>query len=255
MKKYWVLSIAFFAILIGSTAIIKTSSISEGLVLGENTAVQRPLINPTEYVRKLTEAPMRKLTEAAKKSTINPTEYIKKLTEKKTSTGSAEKHTGESERKLTGKPTPNLTGIEERKQHLADQKLKICEEKSGKIVERSKELRQRVLEMEKKFTSIVDGVKEYYVKKELTVAHYEELIAAIDEKEKALSPLLETAKADMEAFSCAGENPSLQLKKYNEDMQSVLTALHDYRTSIKDLITAIKGTNEPEPTVSPTSTL
>lgn len=234
MKKYWLLGIGFFSIISISTLYIRSTTINDSQVLGEFTSVQKPFINPTEYIQKLTEAPIRKLTETAqRKSLLNPTEYIKRLT-------------GPPNRNIT----PNLTGAAEHKQRLTDQKLKLCLEKSTIIVKRSTQLGEMVTNMEKKFTSIVDGVKGYYVKRELTLVNYNELVAAIETKKNTLLPLVEVAKADVADFSCTGENPSEQLKKYKTDMQAVVTALQDYRKSIQNLIVAIKGLIVPEVTVT-----
>ena len=233
MKIYWALSLAFFAILIGSTVVIKTASVAEGVVLGENSVGQRSLINPTDYIRKLTETPVRKLTEAARKPIINPTEHIKRL---------------------TGNPIPSLTGMAEKKQRLSDEKLRICEEKSKKIIGRSTALGEKASEMEKKFTAIVSGVKEYYTTKGLQLENYDQLIASLEEKKNVIIPLVEAAKTSLDGFTCTGENPSGRLKIYHDDMQAVLAALHEYRVSIKDLITAIKGLRVAESSISPTST-
>ncbi len=245
MKKYWLLYVVCLVVLLVGTMAMQT-------VL----AVEDPaLINPTEYIRKLTETPRMKpplkplkkldVVQGAKPS-LNPTEYILRLT-------------GEPGKNLNGKPMPNLTGLAERKQRLTDKKLKACQEKSQIILKRSTQLGEMVANMEKKFTSIVDGVKGYYVKKKLTLTNYDELVVAIDTKKSAISPLLEVAKADVSSFSCSGENPAEQLKKYRTDMQAIITALQDYRKAIKDLIVEIKGLTIPdttvtgEPTVVPTS--
>lgn len=248
MKKYWLLCVVCLVVLLVGTMVMQP-------VLGVEDFLSKPLINPTDYIRKLTETPRMKPTLKPQKKldvmqgvkpSLNPTEYILKLT-------------GVPGRNLTGKPMLNLTGVAERKQHLTDLKLKVCQEKSAIILKRSTQLGEMVANMEKKFTSIIDGVKGYYVKKKLTLTNYDELVAAIETKKSAISPLLEVAKADVSSFSCSGENPAEQLKKYRTDMQAVITALQDYRESIKDLIVAIKGLTIPEstvtgePTVVPTS--
>lgn len=245
MKKYWLLCIICSVVLLAGTMVIQPA------LAVEDSA----LINPTDYIRKLTETPRMKpplkppkkldVMQGAKPS-LNPTEYILRLT-------------GEPGKNLTGKPMPNLTGLAERKQRLTDLKLKVCQEKSTIILKRSTQLGEMVANMEKKFTSIVNGVKEYYVKKKLALPNYNELVAVIETKKSAIAPLLEVAQADVSSFSCSGENPAEQLKKYRTDMQAVITALQDYRKAIKDLIVAIKGLTIPdttvtgEPTVVPTS--
>lgn len=254
MKKYWLLHVVCSVVLL-TGAVMRSAFAMENPGTSSTSNLSKPSINPTNYIRKLTETPRMKppLKTPKKldvmqgvKPTINPTEYILRLT-------------GVPGRNLTGKPMFNLTGVAERKQRLSDQKLKICQERSAIILKRSTQLGEMVANMEKKFTSIIGGVKEYYVKKKLTLTNYDELVAAIDTKKSAISPLLEVAKADISSFSCSGENPAEQLKKYRTDMQAVIVGLHDYRKAIKDLIVAIKALTIPEvtdtgePTVVPTS--
>lgn len=255
MKKYWLLCVVCSVVLLTGTTVMQSAFAVENPGTSSTSNLSKPSINPTDYIRKLTETPRMKppLKPPKKldvmqgvKPTINPTEYILKLT-------------GVPGRNLTGKPMPNLTGLAERKQHLTDLKLKVCQEKSTIILKRSTQLGEMVENMLKKFTSIVEGVQKYYMEKGLTLTNYAELVAVIEIKKSALAPLVETAKADVSGFSCTGDNPAEQLKKYRTDMQAVITALHDYRKAIRDLIVAIKGPNilEPttttEPTVSPTS--
>ena len=255
MKKYWLLYVVCSVVLLTGTTVMQPALAVENPGTSSTSNLSKPSINPTDYIRKLTETPRMKppLKTPKKldvmqgvKPTINPTEYILKLT-------------GVPGRNLTGKPMFNLTGVAERKQRLTDLKLKVCQEKSAIILKRSTQLGEMVANMEKKFTSIIDGVKGYYVKKKLTLTNYDELVAAIDTKKSAISPLLEVAKADVSSFSCSGENPAEQLKKYRTDMQAVIAGLQDYRKAIKDLIVAIKGLTIPEvtvtgePTVVPTS--
>lgn len=142
------------------------------------------------------------------------------------------------------------------KARLTDEKLKLCETKSKNIQKRSRQMEELVVRMQAKLTSIVDGVKVYYLRKGFSLANYAELSAAISAKELALNSTLVTAQADMTGFACTGENPAEQVKKYHTDMQYVLTALEDYRKSIKDLIVAIQGISVTNvPSVSPTSSL
>jgi len=230
MKKYWGLSIVFFATLLVSTVVFRTEAINSGLVLGEST-----------------EAPIRKLTETARKSTINPTDYIKRLTETPLRTLKKDAQS------KTPKPTPNLTNMAERKQKLEDKKLKLCQEKSANILKRSTQLGEKAQAMKEKFSSVVESIKAYYIKKGLSVTAYAELIAAIETKKSAITALLETAKTDLAQFSCTGDNPSEQLQKHRIDMEAVQTALHEYRLAIKNLIDAIKNSAQPTgiPTVTP----
>ncbi len=241
MKKYWALSIAFVTILLVSTVIIRFS-VDSGQVLGEASI---PTINPTEYIKmRLTEGvkiPTPHLTEAARKNANPNTSGL--LDKLKASTASSEK-------KPNATPSGTLNAF---KAKLDAQKLKMCQERSKLILMRSTQMIEMVSSAEAKFSTVAETVKAYYVSKKLTLASYDKLVSSLDTKKASLASLIVIAKADVTNFSCTGENPSLQLKKYKDDMQAVLDTLHEYRTAIHTLIEAIKGIKIP--TITPKSSL
>lgn len=128
--------------------------------------------------------------------------------------------------------------------HLQDVKLRKCQTLSASITRRSNHLVELVDKMKKVFTSIANGVEQYYLTKVVptgaTLSNYDALVADITTKENVITPLLEAAQADASNFSCTGNNPKAQLTQYRTDMQAVIRALHDYRTAIKNLIVAVR---------------
>jgi hypothetical protein len=298
MKKYLLMGFFVFFTIAIFTIAIRSAQATD--IQRATSALHYPTINPTEYVRKLTEAPMRRLTEIARKPslkpTINPTEYIRRLT------GVPEQHTTpvltkkptvnptdyarEYSHKLSGtppvKPSMNPTSYirmlsgtperkplaspsgtindkhEENKKKLADEKLKICLAKSEEMKKRSEYLVNSVTEIEKKFTSILTGVENYYKEKlvpaGITLSNYDVLVADIAAREKAVTPLLEKAQTDVVNFSCTGDDPHGQLKQLDTDVRAVLKALQEYRTGIHNLMTALKELKIVEPSVVPSGT-
>lgn len=91
-----------------------------------------------------------------------------------------------------------------------------------------------------------------------TIANYDSLVADIQAKKSAVQTALSIAQNDANSFSCTGDDPKGQLTQFRKDMQAVKKALKEYRTSIKNLIVAVRsvtGTIERENKVSsnPTS--
>ncbi len=146
--------------------------------------------------------------------------------------------------------------------HLTDARLKACQARENAIKTRSGHLSQLVTSMEEKFDAIAGRVEEYYTSKVVpsgkTVANYDSLVADIATKKAAVGTAVTKTQNDISGFSCDGADPKGQMTTYRSDMQGVKQELKDYRTSIKDLIVAVRsvtGTTErAKPSVSPKPT-
>jgi hypothetical protein len=146
---------------------------------------------------------------------------------------------------------------------LADAKLKACQAREAAIQKRSDQLTKLAMNMQETFTDITTHVKTYYTDTVIpsgkTVSNYDTLIAEIATKQTAVGTALTKAQSDATAFSCTSDDPKGQLTQYRTDMQAVKNALKEYRTSIKNLIVAVRsvtGTTQSSasPTTSPTTT-
>lgn len=147
---------------------------------------------------------------------------------------------------------------------LSEAKLRTCQAREDSIKRRASRLTQLATNMESKFEKHAQRVEDYYTSKVVpsgkTVANYDSLVANIAAKKAAVQAALSTAQNDAANFSCTGDDPKGQLTQFRKDMQAVKKALKDYRTSIKNLIVAVRsvtGTMErenkgsPKPTSSP----
>ena len=167
-----------------------------------------------------------------------------------------------------GKPADvgaqSATGQARAKTRLTEAKLKACEAREDAIKKRATRLTQLVTNMEGKFAKHANRVEEYYTSKVVpsgkTVVNYDSLVADIDAKKAAVQAAISTAQNDANNFSCEGTDPKGQLTQFRKDIQAVKRALKDYRTSIKNLIVAVRsvtGATErenkgsPKPTSSP----
>lgn len=143
---------------------------------------------------------------------------------------------------------------------LADGPLKACQARENAIKTRSVHLEQLATTMEEKFDAIAGRVEEYYTTKVVpsgkTVPNYDSLVADIAASKTTVQTGLTKAQNDISSFSCTGSDPKGQMMTYRVDMQGVIQELKDYRTSIKDLIVAVRsvtGVTERTNSSSPSS--
>lgn len=145
---------------------------------------------------------------------------------------------------------------------LTDAKLKACQARENAIVTRSQHLNQLVTTMEEKFDAIAKRVEQYYITTVIpsgkTVANYDSLVADIAASKATVQTGLAKAQNDVAGFSCDAANPAGDMMTYRKDMQGVIQELKDYRTSIKDLIVAVRSvtgaTESAKPSESPEPT-
>lgn len=144
--------------------------------------------------------------------------------------------------------SPGATRSAAARQRLDQAKLKVCQVRENALKRRSERLTQLVANMEKKFTSIAQRVKDYYTSKVLpagkTVDNYDSLVSDIDTKKAAVQEALTHAQENVASFSCDGDDPKGVMMDFRKDMQDVKKSLKDYRTSIKDLIVAVRSVNQ-----------
>ena len=137
-------------------------------------------------------------------------------------------------------------------------KLKACQNREKAIKKRTEQLVKLATTMQEKFDAIAGRVKEYYTSKAVpsgkTVANYERLVADIQAKKGAVQTALTAAQNNAGTFACGDNDPKGQLLQFKDDMRAVKSALKDYRTSIKNLIVAVRsvtGTTERNNTPGP----
>ena len=160
----------------------------------------------------------------------------------------------------------DTTAIQEEKKQqaqnrLTEAKLKACQAKEKAIKKRVEQLTKLVATMQEKFDAIAGRVEKYYTLKVVpngkTVANYDSLVADIQTKKGGVQSALTTAQNNAGTFTCDGNDPKGQLIQFKDDMRTVKSALKDYRTSIKNLIVAVRsvtGTTERNNPTSPKPT-
>lgn len=142
---------------------------------------------------------------------------------------------------------------EENKTRLDDARKKVCEnhqDKINNIIQKRSEQATKQLAV---FNKISDRVQEFVKTKNLTVENYDTLVTAINDKEAAAQAAIEANSAVK--FECATANGEKPTSVPRTTIEAVRTALHDYRTAIKNLIVNVKSAAEKkESTESSSST-
>lgn len=156
--------------------------------------------------------------------------------------------------------TARPTGLPIQAQNrLNSGRLRACQARENAIKQRTNHLVELVTIMESKFDAIASRVEKYYTDKVVpggkNVANYTTLTNDIQTKKAAVQVALTKAQTDSASFSCKGDGPRELLLQFRLDMQSVIGALKDYRTSIRNLIVAIHSvtgeTESTKPSASP----
>lgn len=140
----------------------------------------------------------------------------------------------------SGRPATTKRPVQNR---LTEGKLRACQAKEKAIQQRINHLAELVTGMESKFDNIAKRTEDFYTTKIVpsgkTVANYDALVADIQTKKAEVQTALTKAQKNTNGFSCNGIAPKSQLSQFRTDMQSVIRALKDYRTAIKNLIVAV----------------
>lgn len=153
-----------------------------------------------------------------------------------------------------GQPTP--TPIPVAKNSLTQVQLRSCQARESAVKNRMESLVNLVANMEKKFDAIAQRVKDYYNNKVAssgkTVSNYSSLLADIDAKKEVVQKDLTSVQEIVNKFSCTSDDPKGLLTQFRLKMQTVKKDLHSYRTSIKNLIVAVRSVSPtPEASASP----
>ncbi len=124
-------------------------------------------------------------------------------------------------------------------------KLRACQARESAIKNRLTHLTTLTTNMETKFDAIAARVENFYTNKVVpsgkTVSNYNTLVSDIQAQKTTVQTVLTKAQTDVNSFSCISGNPKTQLTQLREDMQVVKRALKAYRTSIKNLIVAVRS--------------
>jgi hypothetical protein len=137
-----------------------------------------------------------------------------------------------------------INGVIERSPtKLEESRMRLCRIRENMVAKRMDRLEAFVDNMIAKFDAITARVKAFYstrvVAKDMEVEGYDQLVSDVDTAKIAVQTAFNEAKSAGDTFTCEGDNPNETLRMYHENMRGVKDALKTYRTSVRNLITAV----------------
>jgi peptidoglycan hydrolase CwlO-like protein len=145
----------------------------------------------------------------------------------------------------TPTPRPVRAAVTFSQTRLANGPLEACQAHEAVLKTRLKSLlrfSQNMLDVfDKISTRVQTFYKDHVLAEGKTVENYDALISDIQTKQAKVQDDLKTAQNDADSFDCTGIDPRTHLTQFRLDMQEVKTSLKEYRTSIKNLIVAVRG--------------
>lgn len=127
------------------------------------------------------------------------------------------------------------------KTKLADAKLKACQNREKAITNVMGRISDRGQKQLDLFSSIATKTKAFYVVKGKTLGNYDALVADVTAKKDAAQTAVDTVKANRVTFKCDGTDPKGAAATFKESLKLQITALKEYKTSVKNLIVGVKS--------------
>jgi len=134
------------------------------------------------------------------------------------------------------------TERENHKQALtADKKQKVCENRKDEIEKRGSNYAaaaQRHLDV---FNNIFTKLQTFHDTKHLNVTNYDALVADATAKQTAATNAVQALKNADVPIDCTATDPASSVATLKVAVQNARQALKDYRSSLKNLVVALKG--------------
>lgn len=143
-------------------------------------------------------------------------------------------------------------------------KVNSCQTRELGVKTRMTQLTRLSANMGTTFDRIAEKTKTYYTETVLpsgkSVANYNALVADIAAKKVIVQTELADTDTDIGSFNCTSGEPKTLMNQYQINMRAVKTALKNYRTSIVNLIVAVRTVSKdieatPTVTVTPSPTI
>ncbi|MBL8121949.1 hypothetical protein JNM87_04350 [Candidatus Saccharibacteria bacterium] len=151
----------------------------------------------------------------------------------------------EVERHVSDMRTSAQREIEKQKQEkgtnaLTDDKRKlVCENRQNSINNKLSAFTQAADKHMAKLDETFTKVQSYQMAHSLTIANYDELVAAANEKKTAASQAIATLKTVAVNVDCTHPDSVVKLSTVRDAAKAARTALHDYRVAIKAVVVAL----------------
>ncbi len=124
---------------------------------------------------------------------------------------------------------------------LAETKLKVCQNREKAIDNIMKRIAERGQKHIDLFSTIATRTETFYTTKGKTLSNYDALVAAVDAKKVLAQAAVDKVKGDSVTFKCDGTDPKGAGELFKADLKLEISALKEYRTSVKNLIVGVKS--------------
>lgn len=124
---------------------------------------------------------------------------------------------------------------------LAAAKLRVCLNRQKAITNIMARIADRGQKQLTLFTTIATRVEAFYTDKCKTLSSYDALVADVNAKAAAAQATVDAVKTASTGFSCEGTDPKGFVDSFKSSLKSEISALQDYRTSVKNLIVGVKS--------------
>ncbi len=122
---------------------------------------------------------------------------------------------------------------------LGEVRKKVCERNQTKVTAIMNKAATNGTRLLNVFDKGLTRVQDFYTKKSLSVANYDSLVSAATAKKQAAQTAIDTVKAGV-TLDCSGDNPVGKINVFIDKVKAMHQALKDFRSSIRDIIKAIK---------------
>lgn len=126
---------------------------------------------------------------------------------------------------------------------LEEKKLEICKKREANVNKKMSNIVRRAEKQLGVFTKISDRTKTFYAEKNRTLANYDALIAEVDAKKLAAESALGALKVNNVEFKCDGTDPKGAGASFRESQKTVIAAMKEYKSAVKNLIVGVKSAN------------
>ncbi|HSX05543.1 MAG TPA: hypothetical protein VLF69_03700 [Candidatus Saccharimonadales bacterium] len=138
------------------------------------------------------------------------------------------------------------------KEHSQADRQKACTQRQNNINRRTAQFAANAARHLEVFNKIFTKVQAFHDSKGLQVSDYDALVAAATAKQTAAQTAVDALKALNVQIDCTQPDPASTVATIKSAVTDARTALQAYRTSLKDLVVALKGASTAQHTTDTT---
>jgi len=120
-------------------------------------------------------------------------------------------------------------------------KLKLCTVRE-KVIDN---ILTRVANRGNRHLTLISGVatktEAYYISSGKTLGSYDSLVTTVNADKTAAQMAVDQVKTDSTVFKCDGTDPLGTLQTFKDHVKAEVSALQDYKSSVKDLVAGVKN--------------